>query len=475
MDKFNPQTRFYEFWKKKIFVDCTLHLRTENISCHKLILSRVSDYFYKLFCTSKNNDLELINIDFDPADNFKNVINYIYTGKIEISTENIIQLAAISEHYKIDCLTKIVDSHFNKELKNENTKTLLILIKQIKKLHIHRYDKAISDFLRDLLKKDSDQFLDKTIEFDKGAEITMNDVISSANSTILSNLLKDFPECYNDEILHILDLYTAINNKHSDKISDDTRGNQLSDEDKEILSSIINFDDEKIFRNLLLHQCDWIANKNRRSILSKTIDLRREKILNLEKYLDEIQNSHFGKWTCFSKFSNVFFVRDDKTPVDLINFVSSFDGVLKNPTNPYKYGLINISNTKPLTPYFDGGNIFEKDSYFAANKIDDNPPSIEFSFGRINLFKPQSILLDLININQKQPAWKPNFPINGSITVTFHGNCESESLLIEKSNEEYKIDTNSNFSSFQLAMVEQNSSGGWIFRTKCPKLVGYFV
>lgn len=78
-----------EMRTKKLFTDTVLCLGQEEFPCHKNILSASSPYFHAMFTNDvrENRDNRLNYEDISPW-TFKRIIDYVYTGRLEISTDN---------------------------------------------------------------------------------------------------------------------------------------------------------------------------------------------------------------------------------------------------------------------------------------------------------------------------------------------------------------------------------------------------
>lgn len=78
-----------EMRTKKLFTDTILCLGQEEFPCHKNLLSASSPYFHAMFTNDlrENRDVRVQFTDISPW-TFKRIIDYVYTGRLEISTDN---------------------------------------------------------------------------------------------------------------------------------------------------------------------------------------------------------------------------------------------------------------------------------------------------------------------------------------------------------------------------------------------------
>ncbi|XP_052776298.1 kelch-like protein 21 [Mya arenaria] len=80
---------------KRLFTDTILCLGQEEFPCHKNILSASSPYFHAMFTNDvrENRDIRIYFDDISPW-TFKRILDYVYTGRLEISTDNAQEMLA---------------------------------------------------------------------------------------------------------------------------------------------------------------------------------------------------------------------------------------------------------------------------------------------------------------------------------------------------------------------------------------------
>ncbi|ELU02464.1 hypothetical protein CAPTEDRAFT_220776 [Capitella teleta] len=80
------------------FVDVVLVFEERRIPCHRVVLASTCEYFHRMFLTgmkeSSSDEVTLNEIDGDTGDL---LIGYLYSGMIEITQENALNLLAASE------------------------------------------------------------------------------------------------------------------------------------------------------------------------------------------------------------------------------------------------------------------------------------------------------------------------------------------------------------------------------------------
>lgn len=74
---------------KKLFTDTILCIGQEEFPCHKNLMSASSPYFHAMFTNDlrETRDMRVTFTDISPW-TFKRIIDYVYTGRLEISTDN---------------------------------------------------------------------------------------------------------------------------------------------------------------------------------------------------------------------------------------------------------------------------------------------------------------------------------------------------------------------------------------------------
>ena len=94
---------FKEFLKNDRFVDLILKIESKEYPCHKLLLISSSSYFEKMFSHSfEENSMSTIELFGVSKSGFDQIYNYIYTGEITLSNENVKDVYAASDMYLYD-------------------------------------------------------------------------------------------------------------------------------------------------------------------------------------------------------------------------------------------------------------------------------------------------------------------------------------------------------------------------------------
>lgn len=86
-----------------VFCDVILQSGTKQLFAHRIILIAVSDYFSLLFKYEGGFQKPAINFDENliNGDSLENIINYAYTGQIDITIENVYDLLVAADYFDI--------------------------------------------------------------------------------------------------------------------------------------------------------------------------------------------------------------------------------------------------------------------------------------------------------------------------------------------------------------------------------------
>ncbi|XP_033760208.1 kelch-like protein 28 [Pecten maximus] len=95
------QKAFYTAWTNKEYCDITLRVGKDSIQTHRLILTSLSQYFKTLLqmdVNGKKDEAELHEVEFD---SLCQLLSFGYTGKIDISMENVASLFIASSYLQV--------------------------------------------------------------------------------------------------------------------------------------------------------------------------------------------------------------------------------------------------------------------------------------------------------------------------------------------------------------------------------------
>lgn len=108
-----------EIRKSGKFCDINLKVKDRVISAHRVILAATVPYFYKMFCVDNQKSdkkMEIIMQEFDP-DLIENLIDYCYSGEIQIEISNINNLLICANIFELidikEACVKFMGSNLN--------------------------------------------------------------------------------------------------------------------------------------------------------------------------------------------------------------------------------------------------------------------------------------------------------------------------------------------------------------------------
>ena len=86
------------------YTDVTLQSGDVNIPCHRNVLAAASDYFKAMFkCGLKESTSDTVQLTMEP-EILRSVVDYIYTGQIELRVDNVEDLVKSADVLSLECL-----------------------------------------------------------------------------------------------------------------------------------------------------------------------------------------------------------------------------------------------------------------------------------------------------------------------------------------------------------------------------------
>eukprot|EP00061_Rhincodon_typus_P008289 g30769.t1 len=94
-----------EFRASRLFTDVVICVEGREFPCHRAILSSCSSYFRAMFCNDHRESREmLVEINGIFADAMDQFLQYVYTGKVRITTDNVQYLFETSSLFQISAI-----------------------------------------------------------------------------------------------------------------------------------------------------------------------------------------------------------------------------------------------------------------------------------------------------------------------------------------------------------------------------------
>ena len=86
------------------YTDVTLESGDVQIQCHRVVLAVASDYFKAMFrCDLKETTSDTVQLTMDP-EILTSIVNYIYTGEIELTVDNVESVVKACDVLQLDTL-----------------------------------------------------------------------------------------------------------------------------------------------------------------------------------------------------------------------------------------------------------------------------------------------------------------------------------------------------------------------------------
>ena len=86
------------------YTDATLQSGDIHIWCHGIVLEAASDYFKAMFrCNLEESMSATVQLTMQP-DMLTNIVDYMYTGEIELTVDNVERLVKAGDLLQLGCL-----------------------------------------------------------------------------------------------------------------------------------------------------------------------------------------------------------------------------------------------------------------------------------------------------------------------------------------------------------------------------------
>jgi hypothetical protein len=154
--------------------------------------------------------------------------------------------------------------------------------------------------------------------------------------------------------------------------------------------------------------------------------------------------------------------------VDAMHFISTFGGLV-GPIDVAAFAIAACGSSPTIMTYSCDPAFAQMGGYFAAARIGDALPWIEFSFGG-SPFRLAGVALEI-------PAFengRPRKPAPGTLKITVIGD-RSATWLCRAGEGRMEVAGASPGHTVGLTMVGENENGGWIFRFGTLRLWGSFI
>mgnify|MGYP002565814811 CR=1 FL=1 len=90
---------------RELFTDCTIRVGSELLRSHRVLLCACSDDFSKALSSEKSASIDLEGCELRTVEAF---LDFLYTGKITLTSENFSQITVFACNYDIKELIAII-------------------------------------------------------------------------------------------------------------------------------------------------------------------------------------------------------------------------------------------------------------------------------------------------------------------------------------------------------------------------------
>lgn len=194
-----------EAWEEGLYCDVTLKCGTKQITAHKIVLASLSDYFKNLFkYHNKQSDTHIEEYDLDPSmfkeDTLNQIIEYGYTGRIEIEVGFVQELLMAASFLQIKFVLTECEKFMTHNIETDN---VIALVSFSNLFNLKRLLDAVCSFIS----KDFKDLINNGA-FLKLSKDDFKTVLHNDNLTVFDhNVPVENPEL---EILKLVGMYLSI-------------------------------------------------------------------------------------------------------------------------------------------------------------------------------------------------------------------------------------------------------------------------
>jgi len=111
-----------DLWRNEIFVDTTLEFGDEEVKVHRAVLAAASDYFKSMFAGALKESWshEKIRINEVDGKSFNTLIEYSYTGNVDVNQKNVLILLKTADLLQFDSVRHLCSEFLVAELSPSN-------------------------------------------------------------------------------------------------------------------------------------------------------------------------------------------------------------------------------------------------------------------------------------------------------------------------------------------------------------------
>jgi len=112
---------FQSLRESQQLVDVTLSVDAQQFNCHRALLASASEYFHCLFTTSlAEQNQSVITISGIDANSMRLVLDYIYTGRVELNSETVQNLLSAANLFQLKGLRDGCADYMEQKIEIDN-------------------------------------------------------------------------------------------------------------------------------------------------------------------------------------------------------------------------------------------------------------------------------------------------------------------------------------------------------------------
>ena len=451
-------SKSYFFLQKKLFIDCILKSNENEFHAHKLILSKESKWFNNYFMNHPTLDsVQIIELPFCSGNSFLDVIKLLYSVPIDITISKAILLLKYGNIYGIPKLLMIANSFLNEVVNEDN------VFKVTREMILNDITEEAFKYV-DLLSR----------LFFKAKPVQRKNMYASLSPKVLAKILQSQE-------------FNNVSDKEKVEIIEDFIGDKVINEnEKKDLESVINWNDPNAYLYFTNFKCSWVTNLTARPLLIKTLDIRRDNIINFSNE-SKSASEKVSRWYPFiwaHHIAQTIYCKESPA-VKIVHLANTLGILTKSSTNPGKYGLLNIDSSPPLLPiekFLARNGVLEDDKIYFLSK--DLSYENETPFYSIKFSPNAHFLLSNILIDSYLPRFHNQSQRNAPQSVMLEGesskNGKSECITLDpqlqfsKGIAKKTFNSSTPVSSIKFSL-KQPSKDECILRVKYVDLVGKFL
>ena len=342
---------YNKFFFVNEFTDISIHTNKEVIPAHKIFLAYNCKYFHKLFADSAES-ISDYTIPFNPLSEFKTFISALYSGQLRVTRKSLIPLISISEYYSCEYMIKILKFYFSKIFPDGPT---VDCIKQFCKCGCLKFSLEYIDQIILLISQSSESQKQKIFK-----HIYIEHLLEIVKSKYYKSLLS------NERFL----LISRVCQKYTN----------ISQEDKEKLSSTLDFNFDDIQSYVLNYNINWIPFSVSKKIFSNILDYRRK---TMSKFFESFQKQDFYNFSynfLVSLYSIQEFNHNEQGVCDIVQSVCKATNMKDK---AFDFEVFSLDASPSNIPELSPAKIFSNDKYYCSSDEIEGNPYFNISFNKI--------------------------------------------------------------------------------------------